>query len=203
MYGRSQIVRPVQTKVADQNQGMTIEPMPPGETEDTRIAQGHHEMGQYDIFPQHKRKKPVQREEGPAASNSGKVPGAEPASAGKPLPEGFKQQMEHSFGENFDDVRLHEDGAAASIGATAYTQDTNIHGQPGKIDVNSESGKKTLGHELAHVVQQRHGQVAVPQGKGLPINADQHLEKEADTLGERAVRGEQVQVAGAPPRHEQ
>jgi hypothetical protein len=49
---------------------------------------------------------------------------------------------------------------------------------------------------LTHVVQQRQGRVAAPQGKGFPVNAEQHLEKEADQLGDQAVRGEPINAPG-------
>ena len=203
MYGRNHLVRPVQTsraKAAEQQAVPTTQPMPPGETEDTRMAQGHHKMGQYAIFPSEKQKEPVQKEDG--ASSGGKVPGASASGSGAAIPDAVREKMEQSFGESFGNVRVHQDGAASSIGATAYTQGSHIHFQPGRFSPNSDSGQKLLGHELTHVVQQRHGQVAVPQGKGLPINADNHLESEADTLGEKAARGQQANVAGAKARKE-
>jgi hypothetical protein len=72
-----------------------------------------------------------------------------------------------------------------------------VHFAPGELDTGSARGQELLGHELTHVVQQRSGQVAAPQGKGAPINSDAALEDEADRMGERAARGEPVQVTGA------
>jgi hypothetical protein len=43
-----------------------------------------------------------------------------------------------------------------------------------------------LGHELAHVLQQRQGRVRAPQGQGTMVVNDQALEAEADRMGSRA-----------------
>src|SRR5258706_196915 len=58
---------------------------------------------------------------------------------------------------------------------------------------NSEAGQALIGHELAHVVQQRGGRVSASgQGKGAPIVDDHALEREADEQGAKAARGERV-----------
>jgi hypothetical protein len=116
---------------------------------------------------------------------------------GNALPPPVQAQMENSFGVDFSDVRIHEGAAAASIGAVAYTQGNNIHFQPGRYQPGSAQGQALLGHELTHVVQQRAGRVAVPQGKGAPINADPALEDEADSMGARAAQGETATVSGS------
>ena len=105
--------------------------------------------------------------------------------------------MEQSFDTDFSAVRIHESNAAQQINALAYTQGQHIHFQPGKYKPDSPKGQELLGHELTHVVQQQSGQVTQPQGKGLPINTDTHLETEADQLGVKAARGETVQVQGS------
>jgi hypothetical protein len=46
-------------------------------------------------------------------------------------------------------------------------------------------GQQLLGHELAHVVQQRAGRVRNPLGIGLAVVHDKALEAEADRLGQR------------------
>ncbi len=121
-----------------------------------------------------------------------------PAGRGKSLQEALQGKMERAFGQDFSDVRVHEGGAAESIDAVAFTRGSDIHFAPGRYSPASHSGQKLIGHELAHVVQQKAGQVAVPQGKGAPINADPRLEAEADQLAADAVRppGER---GSAPP----
>lgn len=109
------------------------------------------------------------------------------AGQGRPLPDPVRQQMESAFGQDLSHVRVHEGGQAESLDAVAYTQGHHIHFAPGKWSPRSREGVKLLGHELAHVVQQRAGRVAVPQGAGAPINGDPGLEAEADRLAAKAL----------------
>lgn len=51
-----------------------------------------------------------------------------------------------------------------------------------------------LGHELAHVVQQRAGRVQGTQAMGLPVNLDENLEREADRAGADAAHGRKVRM---------
>lgn len=119
-------------------------------------------------------------------------------SSGQPLEPALRADMERGFGADFGSVRVHQGGEAAALGAVAYTQGESVHFQPGAYDPGSASGRELVGHELAHVVQQREGRVATPQAKGAPINADPALEAEADDLGGRVARGEVVaQGSGA------
>ena len=126
---------------------------------------------------------------------------AGPAGGGAPLPEEVRARMERAFGADFSAVRIHEGPQAEAMGALAYTQGDDIHFAPGRYDPVGPAGQELLGHELAHVVQQREGRVAQPQGKDAPVNADAALEAEADALGARAARGEAAaDPASAPPR---
>lgn len=113
------------------------------------------------------------------------------------MPKPLRAKMEKSFGTSFSDVKIHGESAQAkAIGALAYTQGNNIHFAPGAYNPQSASGQALLGHELAHVTQQRAGRVPVPhQRKGLPINADPSLENEADVMGAKAARGESIGLA--------
>ena len=142
------------------------------------------------------RARPVQARLAMTPATDAAVP--EPTGAGAPLPDGLRASMEASFGTELGGVRVHEGGNAAALGAVAYAQGEDLHFQPGAYDPSSISGRELIGHELAHVVQQREGRVAVPQGKGAPINADPALEAEADAQGARAARGEPAgNAAGA------
>jgi hypothetical protein len=124
--------------------------------------------------------------------------------AGSPLPESLQRKMEAAFHADFSNVRVHQGPDAASLSALAFTQGRDINFAPGQYNPSSLEGQKIIAHELAHVVQQRQGKVAVPQGKGAPINADPVLEAEADSLGRKAVQGQVVQPAlpghGAAPQ---
>ena len=106
--------------------------------------------------------------------------------AGQPLPDAVRQRMESAFGADFSGVRIHVGPEANAIGAIAFTQGTSIHFAPGQYDPHSPRGQQLLGHELAHVVQQRAGRVRNPFGSGVAVVQDQALEQEADRLGQRA-----------------
>ncbi|MFY0567708.1 eCIS core domain-containing protein [Archangium lansingense] len=118
---------------------------------------------------------------------------------GRPLPEALRNRMEHSFAADFSSVRIHEGDAASSVGALAYTQGTHIHFAPGRYQPDSATGERLIGHELAHVVQQHHGRVAVPSGEGAPVNTHPGLESEADQAASQAISGQPARIPGAAP----
>lgn len=98
------------------------------------------------------------------------------------LPDTLKTGLENLSGYPMDDVRVHYNSSRpAQLKAWAYTQGSQIHIAPGQ--------EKYLPHEAWHVVQQKQGRVqATTQLKGIDINDDSALEKEADTMGYRALR---------------
>lgn len=98
-------------------------------------------------------------------------------------------RMGEAFGADFSTVRLHQgDGVAEAHGAHALAHGDDIHFAAGR----GPQDRALLGHELAHVVQQREGRVAAPQGKDGAIVADPALESEADRAGAAVARGEPV-----------
>ncbi len=103
---------------------------------------------------------------------------------GRPLEPRIRETMENFFGADFSGVRVHEGPAAQAMGALAFTLGEELHFAPGLYDPGSREGVELLGHELAHVVQQRDGRVANPYGQGVAIVQDQALEAEADRLGQ-------------------
>ncbi len=107
------------------------------------------------------------------------------------MPVSVQAKMETSFGEDFSDVGIHENSVQSKdLNALAYTQGNNIHFTPGQYNPESQKGQELLGHELTHVVQQREGRVQpTVQKKGVGINDDEGLEKEADEMGGKAARG--------------
>lgn len=74
--------------------------------------------------------------------------------AGSPVPAPLRHQFETQFGEDFSGVRIHTSHNSAALGAVAYTHGRDIHLQPG-FQPYTADGLRLLGHELAHVVQQR------------------------------------------------
>jgi hypothetical protein len=78
--------------------------------------------------------------------------------SGQPLPDSSRKFFEPKFGYDFSSIKIHHDSDAAnsadSINALAYTHGNNIVFGANQFSPESESGKKLLAHELAHVVQQ-------------------------------------------------
>lgn len=112
-----------------------------------------------------------------------------PAGPGQPLPDAVRNRMERFYNADFNDVRIHVGPEAPAIGALAFTVGNTIVFAPGQYDPASRRGQQILGHELAHVVQQRAGRVHNPYGNGLAVVQDRALEAEADRLGIRAAMG--------------
>ena len=78
---------------------------------------------------------------------------------GQPLSMELRNFYEPRLGFDFSKVRIHDNTSAAqsaqSINALAYTHGNNIVFNSGQYLPKSSAGKKLLGHELMHVVQQR------------------------------------------------
>ena len=96
------------------------------------------------------------------------------------MPNNLKAGVENLSGIDMSDVRVHYNSLKpAEVGALAYTQGTNIHIAPGQ--------ERHLPHEAWHVVQQAQARVRpTMQLKGLAVNDDTGLEREADEMGLRA-----------------
>jgi Domain of unknown function (DUF4157)/Putative RNase-like toxin, toxin_1 len=80
---------------------------------------------------------------------------------GSALDPGTRSFMESRFGHDFSGVRIHTGDYAAQsacdVSANAYTVGSSIVFNQGKYQPDTPSGRKLLAHELAHVVQQSHG----------------------------------------------
>jgi hypothetical protein len=121
----------------------------------------------------------------------------QPKSGGWPLPRDVQAKMEAALGANFSDVRVHVGPEASAIGAIAFTWGSNIHFAPGQYNPHTLQGQSLLGHELAHVVQQRAGRVSNPFGSGVAVVQDQALEAEADRLGQQAAMSRMPEPASS------
>lgn len=98
------------------------------------------------------------------------------------LPDNLKSGMENLSGMDLSGVRVNYNSPKpAAVQAHAYTQGSEIHVAPGQ--------EKHVPHELGHVVQQAKGQVQpTTEVAGVPVNDSPILEKEADSLGEQALK---------------
>jgi len=96
------------------------------------------------------------------------------------LPDRLKTGIENLSGYSMDNVRVHYNSdKPAQLQAHAYAQGTDIHIATGQ--------EKHLRHEAWHVVQKMQGRVKpTMQMKGVEINDEQGLEREADVMGARA-----------------
>ncbi|MFI0977399.1 DUF4157 domain-containing protein [Streptomyces sp. NPDC021093] len=107
--------------------------------------------------------------------------------AGRPLDEAVRTDMEARLGADFSDVRIHSDTAAkasaAEVGARAYTSGSHVVLGDGGTD------RHTLAHELTHVIQQRTGPVAgTDNGNGLKVSdPSDRFEREAEANATRAL----------------
>ncbi|MCG8337556.1 MAG: DUF4157 domain-containing protein, partial [Proteobacteria bacterium] len=98
------------------------------------------------------------------------------------MPDRLKRGLENLSGFDLSSVRVHYNSKKpAQIGALAYTQGNQIHLGPGQ--------NKHLPHEGWHAVQQMQGRVnPTRQFKRTPMNDNQQLENEADSMGAKAQR---------------
>lgn len=104
-----------------------------------------------------------------ATTNGGKVSLVSPppivehvlTSTGEIMDSNARQIMEHRFGDDFSQVRIHTDEkaavSAASIQAKAYTSGHHIVFGKDQYQPNSSQGRHLLAHELTHVQQQQMG----------------------------------------------
>jgi hypothetical protein len=117
---------------------------------------------------------------------------------GRPLDTATQAQMETSFGEDFQDVRVHTGGEATAsaqrLGANAYTVGNDVVFSEGHYDPASSSGQQVLAHELAHVVQQRSGPVeGTDTGTGVKVSdPDDRFERAAEETAAQVTSGHDV-----------
>lgn len=131
-------------------------------------------------------------------------------SGGTPLPVELRTDMEGRFGQDFGDVRVHNDGAAhdsaKSVNAQAYTVGSNIVFQSGKYEPASDAGKHMIAHELTHVVQQRSGPVeGTEAGGGVKVSdPSDRFERAAVANADQVMAGPAaVQRQAAPAEEEE
>ena len=125
---------------------------------------------------------------GQATPDVPEVPGTPAARSPAPvnrtgLPDGLKAGVEALSGVNLDDVRVHYRSAKpAQYQAHAYAQGRQIHLAAGE--------ERHLPHEAWHVAQQAQGRVEPTRQlkSDISVNDDIELEREADRMGDAALR---------------
>ncbi len=104
------------------------------------------------------------------------------------LPDNLKSGVENISGFSMDDVKVHyNSNKPAQFKAHAYAQGTDIHVASGQ--------ECHLPHEAWHVVQQKQGRVqpTLQMKDKVNVNDDDSLEKEADSMGEKAQSIDKIQ----------
>lgn len=118
---------------------------------------------------------------------------------GQPLESGTQAEMEGAFEQDFSDVHIHTgneaDRLSHELGAEAFTTGKDVFFKGDAYQPTSEAGKKLLGHELAHVVQQSEMSSALPTGVTEPSEAP---EMEADRVGREVIQGEDFSITEQP-----
>jgi hypothetical protein len=127
------------------------------------------------------------------------------ASRGTPLDPGTRFDMESAVGHDFGDVEVHTDAQAAAsaraVQAHAYTVGSHIVFGEGRYHPETDEGRRTLAHELTHVVQQREGPVdgtRAPAGNRVSDPSDR-FEREADNVADRVMSGDGGPGSDMPP----
>lgn len=125
-------------------------------------------------------------------------------SPGEPVQEAIRRRLEESLGADLSGVRVHTgpvaDASARAVNARAYTVGEEIVlAEPAGSELER---RRTLAHELAHVVQQRRGPVSGVPGPGgvlLSVPGDR-FEQAADRAAAAALAGQSAPGAGTLAR---
>jgi hypothetical protein len=116
--------------------------------------------------------------------------------AGQPLDEGTRSFMESRFGQDFGDVQIHTDSAAAEasqqIQAQAFTTGRDIYFGRGRFQPQATEGKKLLAHELVHTIQQT--TQSSTQTKGELSSPNDPLEQVADDIAAKVLSDNVSQI---------
>ncbi len=160
------------------------------------VLQAKHTVSGHTGRPVQRQAVPEEEEEEPVLQ--GKFdPSDAPAQAANRtgMPGPLKAGLEALSGMDLSGVRVHHNSSKpAQVDALAYTQGQNIHLGPGQ--------EKHLPHEGWHAVQQMQGRV-IPtmHAKGVSLNDDADLEREADVMGERASQVRRESTNRRPDYH--
>jgi hypothetical protein len=145
-----------------------------------------------------KREGEVLRRSSNGRAHEGGVPGVVNDvlnSPGRPLDAQTRSFMESRFGHDFSGVRVHTDARASesaeAVNAHAYTLGRHIAFGAGLYAPETAEGRRLLGHELTHVVQQSGASGAALSGA--------HAEREADENGHGLANGRSALRASAAP----
>jgi len=105
---------------------------------------------------------------------------------GTPLSYKTKSFFTSRFGHDLSDVRVHtntdSNNLAESINAKAFTKGNNIVFNKGEYNPQSSHGKRLLGHELTHVIQQGTIQTSNISRQEKPNTPKEPITKQQNTF---------------------
>lgn len=108
-------------------------------------------------------------------------------SGGTALEPALRTEFEQSLGTDLSTVRIHP--TEPDLAADAMTRGPQVSFSPGVFQPRTPTGRRTLAHELVHVVQQS-------GGTGGGELTEEAAERQAEDLADRLVAGDQVGPIG-------
>src|SRR2546423_913798 len=116
------------------------------------------------------------------------------ARPGRPLESGVGEAMGAHFGADFSGVRIHDDPAsgrlATAFGAAAFSVGSRVAFAPGAYAPETRAGRRLLGHELAHTLQQTEAGEESPR----VLQPGEPAEREAEAAGRAVAEGRAARV---------
>jgi len=126
-------------------------------------------------------------------------------SPGQPLDKATRSFFEPRFGHDFGKVRIHTDELAAesaqAVSAHAYTAGRDVVFGRGQYSPFTSEGRKLLGHELTHVVQQGFRDARSDERTAIGPAGDQYeqaADRTAASLGESTPRSFSLESSPIP-----
>lgn len=124
--------------------------------------------------------------------------------SGVPLDSKARHDMEHRFGHDFSQVRVHADTEAAQsakdVRARAYTVGNKVVFNASQYAPDSKSGRSLIAHELTHVMQQARLDASYGTPGGQPHAVAEGESKQLSVPGGGAAQLLQREPeAGTPP----
>lgn len=111
---------------------------------------------------------------------------------GEPLPHDTRNFMEPRFGNDFSNVRIHNDSGSAQLNnqlnAKAFTYQNHIFFGQNQFQPQSSVGKQLLAHELTHVVQQGASKSLKQQSTLEPDNSSETPQANPSQTGSPAIQ---------------
>ncbi len=125
---------------------------------------------------------------------------------GAGVPDDIRAQFAAATGHDVSGVQLlddsHSHGAAAAIGARAFTVGQRVFFGRGVYDAQSEAGREVIYHELFHTLQQRGGSMPAHDSIDVSSPSDHH-EREAETAARAVAQSQRATAANDDETNEE